>query len=254
MKTPDVGQSGTESSGVPQLQEAPFAARVLAFCRIHRLLVLFLGAFAVRVAFILASGPTAPPWDRGDDQSYDKIAYRLVSQHEYANTLYTPGYPLFLALNYAVFGRSWPLARLVQAGLGAATCLLVYRLGTKMFSERVGLIAGILLAVYPGHAFFAWRIMPEPLYILLLTWCLLLALSLAADPQPFRAFGVGIVVGVTQLVARPVCRHMDRGFGFGRTHPTDCQLNVARPSGTPVAREWGVWLVGGQQPLICWVQ
>ena len=200
MKTPDVGQSGTESSGVPQLQEAPFAARILAFCRTHRLLLLFLAAFAVRVAFILASGPTALPWDRGDDHAYDDIAYRLVSQHEYANTLYTPGYPLFLALNYAVFGRSWPLARLVQAGLGAATCLLVYRLGTKMFSERVGLIAGMLLAVYPGHAFFAWRLMPESLYILLLIWCLLLALSLAADPQPFRAFGVGMVVGVTQLV------------------------------------------------------
>jgi 4-amino-4-deoxy-L-arabinose transferase-like glycosyltransferase len=109
-------------------------------------------------------------------------------------------YPLFLALNYAVFGRSWFLARLVQAGLGAGTCLLICRLGTKVFSERVGLVAGVLLALYPGHVFFCWRLMAEPLYILLLTWSLLVALSLIECPRPGRAFALGLLVGVDQLV------------------------------------------------------
>jgi hypothetical protein len=164
------------------------------------LLVLFLGAFAARVAFILAVGPTALPSQRADDKFYDQIAYSLVTQHEYTNTLYPPGYPLFLALNYAVFGRSWFLARLVQAAIGAATCLLVYRLGSKVFSERVGLVAGVLLAIYPGHVFFSWRLMAEPLYMLLVAWSLLVAISLAADPQPLRAFALGTLVGAAQLV------------------------------------------------------
>lgn len=99
-----------------------------------------------------------------------------------------------------VFGRSWFLARLVQAAIGAATCLLVYRLGAKVFSERVGLVGGVLLAVYPGHVFFSWRLMGEPLYMLLVVWSLLVALSLAEDPQPLRAFAVGVLVGVAQLV------------------------------------------------------
>jgi 4-amino-4-deoxy-L-arabinose transferase-like glycosyltransferase len=196
---------GTEGGALPQLRETSLAGRVVAFCRTHRLLVLFVVAFAVRVAFILAFGPTAPPWDLGDDHAYDLLAYRLVTQHEYANTLYTPGYPLFLALNYMVFGRSWFLARLVQAGLGAGTCLLIYRLGTKVFSDREGLFAGFLLAIYPGHVFFSWRLMAEPLYILLLTWSLLLALALAEDPQPLRAFALGALVAVNQLVKGNLC-------------------------------------------------
>jgi hypothetical protein len=174
--------------------------RVLAFCRTHRLLVLFVVAFAVRVAFILAFGPTTTPLHLGDDEAYDQIAWRLVARHEYTNTLYTPGYPLFLALNYAVFGRSWFLARLVQAAIGAGTCLLICQLGAKVFSERVGLIAGWLLAVYPGHVYFCWRLMAEPLYILLLTWCLLLALALAQNPRPLPAFGLGALICVNQLI------------------------------------------------------
>jgi len=200
MKSPRGDQLGTESSGIPQLRETLFAARLLAFCRTHRLLVLFLGAFAVRVAFVLAFGPMSPPSQRADDQAYDQIAYRLVTEHQYADAWYPPGYPLFLALNYALFGRSWFIARLIQAALGAATCLLIYRLGTKVFSERVGLVAGVLLAIYPGHVFFSWRLMGEPLYILLLIWSLLLALSLIEDPQPLRSLALGVLVGVDQLV------------------------------------------------------
>jgi len=200
VKSPRGDQLGTESRGIPQLRETLFAARVLAFCRTHRLLVLFLGAFAVRVALVLAFGPMSPPSPHADDQAYDQIAYRLVTEHQYANTWYPPGYPLFLALNYALFGRSWFIARLVQAGLGAATCLLIYRLGSKVFSERVGLVARVLLAVYPRHVFFSWRLMGELLYILLLIWSLLLALSLVEDPQPLRSILLGVLIGVEQLV------------------------------------------------------
>ncbi len=200
MKSPHADQLGTESSGIPQLRGSSFAARVLAFCRTHRLLVLFLGAFAVRVAFVLAFGPTALPSQRADDLFYDEIAYRLVAEHQYTNAWYPHGYPLFLALIYALFGRSWFIARLVQAALGAATCLVIYRLGSKVFSERVGLVAGVLLAVYPGHVFFCWRLMAEPLYILLLIWSLVLALSLVEDPRPLRSILLGVVVGVAQLV------------------------------------------------------
>jgi 4-amino-4-deoxy-L-arabinose transferase-like glycosyltransferase len=185
---------------MPQLREASFAARVFAFCRTHRRLVLFFGAFAVRVAFIFAFGPTALPSPRADDQAYDKIAYRLVTEHQYTDTVYPHGYPWFLALNYALFGRSWFIARLVQAGLGAATCLLIYRLGSKVFSERVGLVAGVLLAVYPGHVFFSWRLTAELLYILLLIGSLLLALSVVETPRPLRSFLLGALVGVDQLV------------------------------------------------------
>ncbi|HVM62081.1 MAG TPA: glycosyltransferase family 39 protein [Verrucomicrobiae bacterium] len=200
MKSPQADELATEQGVAVQLRESSSVGRAFAFCRAHALLVVFLAGFVVRVIFILAYGPTAPPWHRGDDQAYDTIAYRLVTEHVFANSFYPPGYPLFLALNYAVFGRSWFLARLVQALIGAGTCALTYRLAGKVFSEREGLLAGFLLAVYPGHVFYCWRLMAEPLYIFLLVSSLLLALTVAEHPRPLWAFALGALIGVSQLV------------------------------------------------------
>ena len=174
--------------------------RVRAIVQTNPLLALFVVAFVVRVAFIFASGPLDPPVSWGDDASYDRIADGMVTRHEYVNTWYPPGYPLFLALVYAVFGRSWLLVRIIQAGFGAATCVLTYRLGARVFSQRAGLLAAWLLAIYPGHVFFSWRIMAETLYMLMLLVSLLLALALADNPRPLRAVVVGLTLGFAQLV------------------------------------------------------
>lgn len=200
MNAPRPDQSGTESNSPHQLREAPLAGRILAFGRTHWLPVLFVGAFVVRIAFILVSGPMRPPSLRADDSAYDGIAFQLVTQHVYNNTWYPPGYPLFLAVIYALFGHSWLLVRVIQAGIGAGTCVLTYHLGAKVFSKRAGSVAAVLLAIYPGHVFFSWRLSAETLYILLLVLSSLLALSLAEDPRPLRAMMLGVVVGGTQLV------------------------------------------------------
>jgi hypothetical protein len=200
MNSAKIDQSSPGSGGVSQRPQSRISTPALGFCRAHGQLVVFLVAFAVRIAFILAVGPTAPPLQQGDDQAYDWIASTVVTQHVFIGTLYPPGYPLFLTANYVVFGRSWFLARLVQAVVGAGTCLLTYRLGAKVFSERVGLVSGILLALYPGHVYFSWRLMAEPVYMLLLTWSLLMGLSAAENPTPYRAFVFGVLVGAAQLV------------------------------------------------------
>jgi len=182
------------------MSHSPILGYPLAFWRRYRLFAIFLFAFTVRLGFILAYGPTAPPTAWGDDPHYDAIANQLVSQHQYVNTWFPPGYPLFLACIYAVFGRSWLIVRIIQAILGALTCVLTYRLGAKVFTEREGLLAAVLLAIYPGHAYMSWRIMGETLYILLLVFGVLLAIGLAEDPRPGRSTLLGATIGSAQLV------------------------------------------------------
>ncbi|HUJ11616.1 MAG TPA: glycosyltransferase family 39 protein [Verrucomicrobiae bacterium] len=145
-------------------------------------------------------GPTSPPVPWGDDASYDRIAYLWVTQHQYVNISYPPGYPIFLALIYALVGRSWLVVRFLQAAIGAETCVLTYRLGTKLFTEREGIVAGFLLAIYPGHLFMSWRIMAETLYMLLLVLSVLLALEIAENPRPMQSLLLGVTVGCAQLV------------------------------------------------------
>jgi len=169
------------------------------FCREHPDWTIFAVALFVRLAFIGYCGPnrTPPPYD---DHAFNQIASTLVREHRYENVAFPVGYPLFLAAVYQVFGPSWLIGRLVNALLGAATCVLLTQLGRKVFTERQGLLAGAALAVYPGHVFFAWRVMAESLFIFLLLTGLLLALNLAEKPRLGRGIILGLVFGWAQLV------------------------------------------------------
>jgi 4-amino-4-deoxy-L-arabinose transferase-like glycosyltransferase len=180
--------------------QARLLAQAFAFWRDHPGVVIFAASFAVRLVFILAHTAGAPPVKWGDDPIYDAIATRLVTKHQYVNSWFPPGYPLFLALIYAVFGRYWFVVRLVQAALGAATCVLTYRLGTKLFDDRVGRLAGVLLVSYPGLVYMSWRIMAETLFIFLLMWTLNIAIRMARRPALRDAVALGLIVGIAQLV------------------------------------------------------
>jgi 4-amino-4-deoxy-L-arabinose transferase-like glycosyltransferase len=166
----------------------------------HPAVVICAVALAVRFAVIWASGPGAPPVAWGDDVTYDGIATKLAVGHEYANTWYPPGYPLFLTLVYLVFGHSLVIVRSIQCGLGAATCVLTFWLGRRMFDERIGRLAGFLLAIYPGHAYMCWRIMAEPLFMVLVLVALNLAARVADKPRVRSALALGASLGAAQLV------------------------------------------------------
>lgn len=172
----------------------------LVFWRAHPAPLVFTAALALRVAFILAYGAVAPPPQWGDDPYYDSIATRLVLTREYINTWYPPGYPLFLAIIYAVCGHSWFAVRLLQSVLGAATCALTYRLATKMWDARVAWFAGALFVLYPGHAYMSWRIMAETLFIFLLVLALNIAAGMRQRPRLREAVALGLIIAIAQLV------------------------------------------------------
>jgi len=66
-----------------------------------------------------------------------------------------PLYPYFMAVLMKLFGlHVWPI-RVTQMLLGATSCVLVAIAGRRFFSHRVGLAAGVLMALYPPAFFFA---------------------------------------------------------------------------------------------------
>src|SRR5215212_5077306 len=58
-----------------------------------------------------------------------------------------PGYPFFLALILGI-SDSLTAVRVVQAILGALSCVLVALTAERWFGRRAGMIAGALLALY----------------------------------------------------------------------------------------------------------
>ena len=136
-----------------------------------KLFLILAAGLAIKVVYLFAS--QASPFYEPlllDPAYYHEWAQRIASGNLIDPPVFygLPLYPFFLGLCYKVFGGSLLMAKLVQLLLGLATIFLVYRIGTKLFSESVGLLAAFLAAVY-GPLFFNEQILiPEaigiPLY------------------------------------------------------------------------------------------
>ena len=142
-----------------------------------------------------------------------------------ANTIarlgrYGPGYALFLAGLFTLFGEDpWPV-RYVQALLGALSCAFVYLVGRELGSRRVGVVAGSLAAVHPTLILFTGRILTEGLatfYLWLGLFAMIrglrlrrmswlagagLALALAALTRPTLLAAVPLLAVAAALVPR----------------------------------------------------
>jgi len=130
------------------------------------------------------------------------------------NARVTPGYPLFLAAVYAVFGRGLegPIARTiavqpylvsVQLLLGLFIVLVIARTGRLLGGPRLGLTAGLAAALYPPFALAASVALGEQLGTALFACQIWLAIALTA-PRNKRslsaALGFGALTAATAMV------------------------------------------------------
>lgn len=156
-------------------------------------------ALVLRCGFALHHGLSAPPAGWGDDADYDAIARGLVASQVYQNSWFPPGYPVFLAAVYALSGGSVAAARLIQTVLSAATCWVLFRIGSHAFGRQAGWIAAVLLALHPGHIYMAWRLMAETPFTLLIALAVLAVQQAAARGSLAAAAGAGLALGAALL-------------------------------------------------------
>src|ERR1043166_6055337 len=137
-------------------------------------LLFLLVALGFRLFFALRLGNDRPD----DGRVYSQIARNVLEQHVYSHDpqapyapsiIRVPGYPLFLAGIYAVFGHGNNTAvRVVQAVIDTATCVLIAWVAfawavDRERKHRAALIAFILAAVWPFTAIYAATILTEVL-------------------------------------------------------------------------------------------
>jgi Flp pilus assembly protein TadD/4-amino-4-deoxy-L-arabinose transferase-like glycosyltransferase len=121
-------------------------------------LIIFIIAFVFRLIYILQSKSTDPLF-------YHPIMDGLY-HHDWAVSIIKGGwlgkdaffraplYPYFLAIIYKVFGINFLMPRIVQSLIGAANCVLVQKIGSRIFDKRTGNLAGIVAAMYPLFIYF----------------------------------------------------------------------------------------------------
>ena len=118
---------------------------------------IFALALAVRLLYLyqVSKSPTflAPIVDSA---VYDRLARSLVEGKQIQPEFFWQAffYPFFLSSVYFSSGASIICAKLVQVLLGSGLCVLIYRLGQKVFDRRTGMLAGAITALYGPLIFF----------------------------------------------------------------------------------------------------
>jgi 4-amino-4-deoxy-L-arabinose transferase-like glycosyltransferase len=127
---------------------------------------------------------------------------------ELVETMRTPGYPLFLAGVYLVWGEYQPMAILVQILLSLGTMALVYRIACMLWNTGTALLATLLLALDITSFTYALKLMSETLFTLLLIAMVVAGIYLIKSPRKLHwAFLVGVLLAAATFV-RPISYYL----------------------------------------------
>jgi 4-amino-4-deoxy-L-arabinose transferase-like glycosyltransferase len=166
------------------------------------LVSVFITALLIRVGFILTlqDGFYFP-----DSIVYSGAAVSLITNGELGNTYdRPPGYPVFLAAFYILFGESVLAIRLADSAVGALLAVVIALIARRIGGEVVGALAGMLWSVYPIAVFIAGLVYPETLLAALLA-CGVLCFFPESHKElsPKRVFLAGVLWGLAALT-KPV--------------------------------------------------
>jgi tetratricopeptide (TPR) repeat protein len=110
-----------------------------------------------------------------------------------------PGYPYFLAGLYALTGKSYLGARVLQMILGLASCVLASLLGRLLFGRGVGLIFAALMSCYWIFIYFEGELQ-SPVLLVFLTLLAILVLARCRERTTYRnTIGAGVLIGLLAL-------------------------------------------------------
>jgi len=153
--------------------------------RVWLIFWLFFG-LALRLAWAF----TFPATLKSDHLAYFQAAALMAQGHTGAGAYWPPGFSLFLAPFFMVFGAHPWVAQLCALLFFVATYLLTYALANRIQGGLTARIAPMLVAIWPGYFTLAGINCKECLLAVLMPATLLLYLK-ASDCRSVRAFGLG---------------------------------------------------------------
>jgi len=149
----------------------------------------------------------------GDSREYIALARNLVSSHTFTRDTVppfrpelfrTPGYPLLVAIPFALFGPSlvWPLV--LQLLLSLACIWLTWRLALELgLAPTSAGLAALFVALSPNLAFLSSKMISEALFMPLLLVCVLLLNRYRLTGRTRDLIGTGVCSGLL-ILTRPI--------------------------------------------------
>lgn len=183
----------------------------------HPLLSIILISILLRVAVAFVMGDTVVDLPGIFDQiSYHNLALRVAGGYGFSfGELWwpiTPAnaptahwsflYTLYLALVYLLFGPHPIVARVIQAIIvGILHPYIIYRIGEKLFTKAVGLVAAAVTAVYIYFFYYGAALMTESYCITAILSSLYFAILLAESHDKKLDIKLGIALGISIGIA-----------------------------------------------------
>src|SRR5262245_10712071 len=153
-----------------------------------------------------------PVWDTTweDQVGYQRLGHVFATTGTFTRypdarpfvpeTIRTPGYPVFVAATYRLFGESHTAVAVAQALLFAALTLVVYGITTRIASERVGLAAAGFTAIFPPIPYYGALVLTEVLCTLLVTLAMWAAIRAIQTSRARDYIVSGVLLGCATLV------------------------------------------------------
>ena len=176
------------------------------------LLVICLVALAHSALYIVYQ---QPDWDTvwTDQGGYDRLGGGLASTGQFTRypgssvfipeVIRTPGYPLFVAAVYLVFGSGNHMAVAVaQAFVFAGICLLVYVLARRAAGETAAMAAALITSLYSPLPYFGALVLTELWTAFVATAAMVMCLK-AAQGQKLRDFVIAGALLTATTMVRP---------------------------------------------------
>jgi len=169
----------------------------------RKLVLLIFVAVSIRGLF-LCFYPITPV--KGDAGGYVSIADNLLAGkgfvfggREYPSVRRGPVYPGMIACIFAISGRSVDAVRWVQIVLDTCTVYLLYLIGSRLFSNRIGLVAASLYCFYLPAIAACSVLLMETLLALLATMTLYAMIEVLAEGGRKNTFMLGGIIGLSVL-------------------------------------------------------
>jgi 4-amino-4-deoxy-L-arabinose transferase-like glycosyltransferase len=140
------------------------------------LISILLICFIFRLLFFLA----VKPWDTEttsklldkDALEYNQLATTIIHHHHFAdqdngppNSFRTPGYPIYLAFIYFIFGEIPWIILFSQIFIDTLSCYFLYLLFYRIFSLKIALFAALFYALDPFLILHSTTLLSDILFV-----------------------------------------------------------------------------------------
>ncbi len=148
-----------------------------------------------------------------DAKHYHKIAINISTGKGYTEgdnpgddekaLSWPPFYPFLLAILYRIFGDRYPLVWIFQAIISAISCILIYLIAKKVFSQKVAVFSMLTSAIFFHFILYTAMLLTETIFIFFVLLFFILLFDIVKSHPLLKYALLGILVGLA-ILTRPI--------------------------------------------------